>query len=297
MNYAEKALPYIAEWISGGDLDTAYAQSIIGLANSSAADSSNDVVTSMMGDCVGFHAKYNNANLAAAMITMSYFDDYESEVLTGNPNYDIESGGMGWPSGEYTSDCYDSRATENFKGCTKTYIDVISSIEDASGQLAEFPETGKLYSSCDAGVATCLKWSGAYSDIWWYGPSLVGSTCAANPEQFDSFVWDKTCESLEPGDILYNNDHIWMFLGKGTPGGLVESKFHDRVSPDVYYIGHASRFDRGPKVGAMCYTTDSRTWYVVRCKKYEDNPKYTHVLDEQGAQEDVVDSEPESSKK
>lgn len=305
-NYAEKALPYIQEWINGGDLDSAYAQSIIGMANSSASDASNDTVTDMMGDCSGFQAKYNNANLASAALSMSYFDDNEEDIMNGNPTYNVESGGIGFTQAEIddgdndgdSQAVYDANATKFHQGCTKTYIDVLIGCGD---------ENDTYWSSCDRGVAASLKWSGAFSDVSWGNAETVGNNCRDNPEQFDYFEWDGKGESLEPGDIVYDGGHIWMYVGTGVAGGLVEAKWHDRVSPDVHYICHSSFGGRGIKTGTIGNyangTGDHRWfdsdrgvwvddhWHVVRCKKYEENPKYVHCLDEQGAQEDVNDQQ------
>lgn len=301
---ADKWVFYVQGWISGNDINTAYASSIIGAANAASNDASDQAISNMMGDCAGFHGKYDNSSAAAAMLSMSYLAGYESETMTGNADYDVKAG-VGATYHETDSlgkDIYDSNATLDKLLCTGTYLDVRGALLEAGEDSGQ----SNLYSSCDRSVVTALRWSGTDDDCAWGGASGTGDSLAADTEHWESWSWDGTFESLEPGDVLYSSEHIVMFVGYGTQGGLVESKWKDRVSADVPYICHGSitgRDDDGsvsPGRGIKCadaryMSTDGYSYTVCRNKKKEANPKYVTIMDGTSAKEDVENNSTESS--
>lgn len=267
---ADKWVFYVQGWISGNDINTAYASSIIGAANAASNDASDRAISNMMDDCSGFHGKYDNSSAAAAMLSMSYLSGYESETMTGNADYDVKAGvGATYhQTDNLGKDIYDSNATGKKLLCTGTYLDVRAALVEAG----EDSGNSDLYSSCDRSVVTALRWSGTDDDCAWGNAKSVGDSLVADTEHWESWSWDGTFESLEPGDVLYYSGHIVMFVGYGTQGGLVESKWKDRVSADIPYICHGSITQDSPGRGIKCadaryMSTDGNSYIVCRNKK------------------------------
>ena len=285
---ADKWVFYVKGWISGNDINSAYAASIIGAANAASNDASDQAISNMMGDCASFHGKYDNSNAAAAMLSMSYLSGYESETVTGNAEYDITAGvgSVGSHMDVLNKDSKDPKASEFKQLCTGTYLDVKDALIEA-GQ-----DNSIYYSSCDRGVTTALRWSGTDDDSTWGGAQAAGDSLALDTEHWDSWTWDRTFTSLEPGDVLYSSEHILMYVGYGTKGGLVESKWKDRVSETAPYICHASYGDRGIKCADGAYlSTDGMSYTVCRNKKKESEPKFVTIMDGKSAKDDVKNEE------
>ena len=285
---ADKWVFYVQGWISGNDINTAYAASIIGAANAASEDASDQAISNMMGDCASFHGKYDNSSAAAAMLTMSYLSGYESETVTGNAEYNITAGVGSVDShiDALNKDSKDPKASKFKQLCTGTYLDVKDALIEA-GQ-----DDSIYYSSCDRGVTTALRWSGTDDDSVWGGATDAGNSLALDTEHWDSWTWDRTFTSLEPGDVIYGGGHIMMYVGYGTKGGLVESKYKDRVNETTPYICHASYGDRGIKCADATYlASDGKSYTICRNKKKESEPKFVTIMDGKSAKDDVKDEE------
>lgn len=97
---------------------------------------------------------------------------------------------------------------------------------------------GQPMQSCDVGVSTAVRWSGADIDYPAYGTSLQLEYLLSSPK------WEKvgmmgslSIKDLQPGDVGVLNGHTWVYTGekaiqkvhgKDNPGNSVSASYYER---------------------------------------------------------------------
>ena len=134
------------------------------------------------------------------------------------------------------------------------------------------------FQSCDRGVATAVRWSGA-DDNFPAGATGQQLTYLNNhPEKWEALGASVTLQDaneLQPGDICVCDGHIVMYVGND----IIKEKFPDADSSSDFVS--ASLNERSPGCGHDDFHSDSRPYMTFRLKQYETNSQYTHVVDGQ----------------
>lgn len=99
-------------------------------------------------------------------------------------------------------------------------------------------EGGKIYKSCDRGVCTAVRWSGADDNFPTGACPNQMAYMEAHPDIWKPMGAINTLQisDLQPGDICVNPGHIWMFVGNeiiqekypGNAAVMVEASYGTR---------------------------------------------------------------------
>ena len=180
-----------------------------------------------------------------------------------------------WPKG---TDWYDWD-NPSFKCCGSVYgftkcTSLYAAVKDAV--IGDDPH----YSSCDRGVCTAVRASGADDDFpvgnsggqLDYAKDATDKWEALGPVRSQS-VLDK----LQPGDLLLADGHVMVFVGPDIPlekwpGGAGDLK---TCKYAIVHSSHSSNIDnsRGPRCDDDCRWVmgDSKVWYAFRAVHIDDS--------------------------
>lgn len=128
------------------------------------------------------------------------------------------------------------------------------------------------FQSCDRGVATAVRWSGA-DDNFPAGPcSEIIAYCDSHPDKWEYVGVGSDIQNsgqLEPGDICVYSGHVFMYVSNE----IIKEKYPD-ADPNFDFVS-ASLNERSPGCGHD--VADSR-YRVYRLKQYETNSQYVDVV-------------------
>lgn len=146
------------------------------------------------------------------------------------------------------------------------------------------------YQSCDVGVATAVRWSGADDEFVSYSCPLQYQYLESHPDKWQhmgTMGVDLTHDDLQPGDVMIlPNNHTVVFVGheavkKKFPGSEAEivSASYNTRSPgcEDWYSHFEQPYKYEDPKGSGKYSSES--YEVYRNIKPEDNPKYVNCVE------------------
>jgi hypothetical protein len=250
---------YILMQTDGWKSDNAYANSILSMADGNLTNAGlNDLYASYM-------------NTGCSPQTTVAMDDIASAAVS-----------WAWPQGTTWYDINDESTMDGggncykMTKCTTLYLAVKSYIAKTSDPY---------YSSCDRGVYTAVRASGADADfpLGNANSQLMYATASDKWENLGPVRSMDMLNSLEPGDLLLSSGHVMVFVGPDEPLKKWSSGAGS-LTDCTYAVVHSSRSSelassRGPRCDNDCQwiLTDSKMWYAFRCKSYTDLSTKTMV--------------------
>lgn len=112
--------------------------------------------------------------------------------------------------------------------------------------LSSYPDQfAKIGASCDAFVATVLRYSGADPDVPCCGAATMLHYFASS-NKYQEIPNIGNSSNLQPGDIRVKNDHIELFVQDGGKGKIASASWGDRTADHAigYYADSSYRIFR-----------------------------------------------------
>lgn len=221
------------------NVDTVYANTIIGMAGATANGGTNDSIAGAYDDCVTAEPVYDNSSLALAAVMYAHETQLASTGNHGTPLYQYLHDEI-FPTSIYYMSCDISVATairwsgadDNFPGHAITDQDnYLNGTGSASGKWVKIP-----HPDSEDGLQP--------------GDIMLVSRARSNNER----------------------SHIVMYVGNEA----VKQVFPN--APDNYVMVSGSLGTRSPGVGPYSSSYNSDYDYEVwRCTSYETNPQYKNI--------------------
>lgn len=237
-------------------------------------DNHDDTVQDWLSKCASFRVDETSANSAIEMLNAMGKSAVASSVnqavsscvrctpgaAYGNGTIAEAAAAISWPTRDESKN---NDGTEVYK----TVHDVVLG-------------SGELYKSCDRGVCTAVRWSGADKD---YPPGacseqLAYLTTGAGKEKWQHLgsAASLKMEDLQPGDVFVKSAHTFIYVGEEA----IQAVHGERATKGANSVS-ASLNERSPAVTteATDYVGKDAEYQVFRNIKPDPDETFVHAYD------------------
>ncbi len=126
----------------------------------------------------------------------------------------------------------------------EAYLNALAAVGLTNYTADKYVQVG---ASCDAFVATVLRYSGVDPNVPCCGAARMLNYFASHPEKYEEIPNTGSAANMQPGDIRASSSHVEMYVNDGTGAGKIASASHgDRTADHArsYYANSNMRIFR-----------------------------------------------------
>jgi hypothetical protein len=91
--------------------------------------------------------------------------------------------------------------------------------------------------SCDAFVATVMRYSGADTEFPCCGANRQGQYMNSHPDKYQALGHITSTKTLQAGDIMWRDGHIKIYIGDGKQADASHCQRTASISDQTYFDG------------------------------------------------------------